>query len=348
MQDSDLIELILHAFPLEDLKELCREHNLKGFSRFKKADLVPFIKTSLSEEELTKVLSTQGQVVLDKTVELAVAIATGKEIREKLREVTDVAGVVTIDFKGLQWTQTTTVKEPLKGELMPSWTCTCRTAQDGGVCPHFFIAAVSLNQLHGWSLDSLPQRLWPPGSDKKFADFQAKSFMHEGNETIKNYTTVDEILRGFFLEYGGNDTAAMGRKSKDELLAFAKSVAPDLAFDGKWTKDRIISQLVDRFGKEDLEDRFRRARQKQKLETAADYLVDIKDIQWEPTEIVVANLQRMESHDIVVEGTKVTHECDGWRNIRPKFCSHMLALFLELSRRNPERTFKWLKKLAKS
>ncbi len=348
MQDSDFTELILHAFSLDDLKDLCRAHNLKGFSKFKKAELVPFIKTSLAEEELTKVLSIQGKEVLDKTMDLAVAIATGNEIREKLREVTDEAGLITLDFKGLQWTQTTTVKDPPKGDELPTWTCTCRTAKDGGICTHFYIAAVTLNQLHGWALDSLPKRLWPPSSDKKFIDFKAKSFILVGKASIKNYTSVEDLLRGFFLDYGGNDAAAMGRRSKDELLAFAKSVAPDLVFEAKATKSRIISSLSDKFGNEELEEKYRNARQDEKYAHAEEYLVDIKDVQWEPTEMVVANLQRTESHNITVEGTEVTHECDGWRNIRPKFCTHLLALFLELGRRDPDRTLKWLKKLAKS
>ncbi len=348
MQDSEFIELILHAFSVDDLRDLCREHDLKGFSRMKKAELVPFIKTSLAEEELTKVLSSRGQEVLQSTVDLAVAIATGKEIREKLREVTDVAGTITLDFKGLQWTQTTTVKDPVKGDVLPPWTCTCRTAKDGGICTHFYIAAVSLNQLHGWPLGSLPKKLWPPESDKKFANFQARSFLREGESAVSIFTSVDEILRGFFLDYGGNDTAAMGRRKKDELVKFAKKLAPDLQYSEKATKDQIISKLVDKFGENDLAAKYRNARQDEKLALAADYLVDIKDVQWEPVEMVVANIQHMQSHDIIVEGTKVTHDCDGWRNLRPKFCNHLLALFLQLGSRDPDRTLQWLKKLAKS
>ncbi len=347
MQGSEFIPLILHAFPLEDLKVLCREHNLKGFSRFKKAELVPFIQTSLAEEELTKVLVTQGQQVMEKTIDLAVAIATGKEIREKLREITDAGGIISLDFKGLQWTQATTVKDPSKGDTLPIWTCTCRTAQDGGVCSHFYIASVSLNQLHGWSLNSLPKILWPSGSEKKFMEFQAKSYIAAGGSAITQFNSVEDILRGFFLEYGGNDTAAMERRSKDELFAFIKAIAPDYTFEEKWTKSRIVAGLVDKFGEQELAVRFRKVRQDQKYAAAEEYLVDIKDLQWEPVEMVVANLQKMESHDIVIEGTRVKHECDGWRNIRPKFCNHLLALFLELSRRDPDRTLKWLKKLAK-
>jgi len=348
MLGSEFSELILHAFSLDDLKDLCREHSLKGFSRFKKAELVPFLKTSLTEEELGKILSTRGQQVLETTVDLAAAIATGKEIREKLREVTDSEGVITLDFKGLQWTQTTTIKDPSPEDALPAWTCTCRTAQDGGICAHFYIAAVTLNQLHGKPNKSLPRMLWPSGSEKKFTNFQANTFIPTSGTGVTSFTTPEEILRGFFLEYGGNDTAAMERRVKDELLAFAKTIAPDIAFDSKWTKARIISTLVTKLGAPDLETQFRKNRQDQKFAQAEDYLVDIKDLQWEPVEMVVANLQRMESHNITIEGTKVKHDCDGWRNIRPKFCTHLLALYLELIRRDPGRTLQWLKKLAKS
>ncbi|OLS13911.1 MAG: hypothetical protein RBG13Loki_2460 [Promethearchaeota archaeon CR_4] len=348
MQGSEFPELILHAFSLDDLKKLCREHNLKGYSRFKKAELVPFLKTSLAEEELEKILSIQGQQVLEKTVDLAVAIATGKEIREKLREITDTDGLITLDFKGLQWTQTTTIKDPSEGDVLPLWKCTCRTAQDGGICTHFYIGAISLHQLHGWRLASLPQILWLSKNEKKFADFQAKAFIRASGTRTTSYTTPEEILRGFFLDYGGNDTAAMERRAKGELITFAKKNAPDLEFDPKWTKARIISELVTKFGALELEVKFRKNRQDQKFEQAQEYLVDIKDLQWEPEQMVMANLQRMESHDITIEGTKVKHDCDGWRNIRPKFCTHLLALYLELSHRDPARTLVWLKKLAKS
>jgi len=347
MREEDLNEMILHSLSLDELKDICRAHGLKGFSKLKKPEFPSFIQTSLSQEELTGILRSEGAVALEKAMNLGVNIATGNEVREKLVRVTDAEGSVELDFKGLQWTQTATVKDPVPADELPQWTCTCRTAQDGGICPHFYVSLAALSQLRGWPVNTIPAALRPEGCEQALAQIQINNFLASEGAGGITYNSPEDILRGFFANTGSNDLAAMERKTKDELLAFAQSISPDLSIEPKWTKKRIIGLLIDQFGEDELQNKFKNYRLDEKFAYAEQYMVDIKALEWVPVEMVVANLQRMDSHDIVVEGTKIQHEgCEGWRNIRPKFCTHLLALFTEVAARDPERALKWLKKLS--
>ena len=147
------------------------------------------------------------------------------------------------------------------------------------------------------------------------------------------------------LDYGSNNLAALERRSKGDIVAFVNEMVPNIPVNPKMTKKQLIRALVDAFGESAVETKFKSYRIDEKFKIADQYLVDIKNLTWDPAEMVVANLQRMDSHDIVVDGTKIQHECDGWRFSRPKFCVHLLALFIEISNRYPEQTLKWSQKI---
>lgn len=234
---EDFTDMILHGLSADTLKNICRKFSLKGFSKLKKAELAEFIHTSLSQEELSEIMNTNGQESIAGALSLGADIASGKEIREKLIRVTDNAEEILLNFKGLQWTQEATVKEPKTRDSLPEWTCTCRTAQDGGICPHFYVAIAALSQLRNWSAIDLPSTLCPDGCAETLTQMPVKLFLAGGENdegaVISGgiYKDCTEILRGFFLDYGSNNLTALERRSKEELIAFVGQIAPDLPID---------------------------------------------------------------------------------------------------------------------
>ena len=56
INDGQYLKYLLVYLNLNDLKQICRDFNLKGYSKFKKVDLLDFIVGSLAEEELLNLI----------------------------------------------------------------------------------------------------------------------------------------------------------------------------------------------------------------------------------------------------------------------------------------------------
>jgi len=55
----------------DDLKQICRDHNIKGFSTKRKSGLVKLVLTSLSEEELKEVVNEKEEKWISKGIDCA-------------------------------------------------------------------------------------------------------------------------------------------------------------------------------------------------------------------------------------------------------------------------------------
>ncbi|MEE9379195.1 MAG: hypothetical protein V3V33_14315 [Candidatus Lokiarchaeia archaeon] len=55
----------------DDLKQICRDHNIRGFSTKKKSGLVELVLTSLSEEELKEVVNEKEENWISKGIDNA-------------------------------------------------------------------------------------------------------------------------------------------------------------------------------------------------------------------------------------------------------------------------------------
>ena len=56
IDNTTYLTYLLKYLNVNDLKQVCRDFDLKGFSRLKKDDLIEFILNSLAEEEMIELL----------------------------------------------------------------------------------------------------------------------------------------------------------------------------------------------------------------------------------------------------------------------------------------------------
>ena len=56
IDDKTYLTYLLQALNVNNLKQICRDFSIKGFSKLKKGELVDYILDSLAEEELTELI----------------------------------------------------------------------------------------------------------------------------------------------------------------------------------------------------------------------------------------------------------------------------------------------------
>ena len=56
VDDHTYLNYLMQSLNVDDLKDICREYGIKGYSRLKKAELLDFIIDSLAEEEIADLI----------------------------------------------------------------------------------------------------------------------------------------------------------------------------------------------------------------------------------------------------------------------------------------------------
>lgn len=87
----------------DDLKQICRDHKIKGFSAKKKSGLVELVLTSLSEEELKEVINEKEEKWISKGFDFRKEdVKTIKDLIARLSDTTCESSNLTIgDFISL-------------------------------------------------------------------------------------------------------------------------------------------------------------------------------------------------------------------------------------------------------
>ncbi len=85
----------------DDLKEICRDHKIKGFSTKKKSGLVELVLSSLSEEELKDVVNEKERQWIAKGIDSAFTMINSPmaNMFKTFRIVNKEAGDFEMDFE---------------------------------------------------------------------------------------------------------------------------------------------------------------------------------------------------------------------------------------------------------
>ena len=157
------LNYLFQSLNVKELKSVCREFGLKGFSKLKKKELIQFILDSLSEEEIDKFIEEHELEIVSKGIEFAL-----KKIKNKNRENISSIKIVNrknheleLTFKGLNWETTSFLAITPENINDPDRDCDCRIGGNGGFCSHFWVGfIISLKEgffkLSDWKLTKLP------------------------------------------------------------------------------------------------------------------------------------------------------------------------------------------------
>jgi len=164
IDDKKLLNYLLQALNVDELKQICRDYQIKGFSKLKKTELVDFILDSLAEEEIQETLNQKELEIVSKQINLAIQKINGKD-RESvadIRIVNEDEHEVELRFKGFNWEVTSFISITPENLDNPERDCDCRIGSNMGFCSHFWVGFIlSLKQgwfkLDDWTLTAVPE-----------------------------------------------------------------------------------------------------------------------------------------------------------------------------------------------
>lgn len=185
--DDEYLKFLLQILNMDELKDVCRSHEIKGFSRYKRSDLIDFIIDSLAEEEMAEYIKENELKILSKPIELGIDKITGKD-RESITNikiVNPVTNEIEIKFRGFNWETSCMLSITNDNIKNPERYCECRIGSDGGFCPHFWVGFIfSLKQgyfkLKDWTLTKLPKDL-----NKKIEKIKISEGSTSGEEELR-------------------------------------------------------------------------------------------------------------------------------------------------------------------
>lgn len=164
IDNKTYLNYLIQFLNVNDLKQICRDFGIKGFSKWKKAELIENILDSLSEEEHKELLEKKELDIISDSINLAIKKIKGED-RENIRAiriVNEEKHEIEIDFKGFNWDTTSFLSINPQNINDPFRDCDCIIGSNMGFCSHFWIGfIISLKRnyfnLADWNLTVLPE-----------------------------------------------------------------------------------------------------------------------------------------------------------------------------------------------
>lgn len=166
IDNRNYLNFLLQSLNVDELKQICRDYEIKGFSKLKKIELIDFILDSLAEEEYAEFLQQKELEIISKSIDLALKKIRGED-RESIsgiRVVNPEEHEIELLFKGFNWENTSFLSITSENIIDPERDCDCRIGSNSGFCSHFWVGFIySLKQdwfkLKDWKLTVLPEDL---------------------------------------------------------------------------------------------------------------------------------------------------------------------------------------------
>jgi hypothetical protein len=163
LDDKIYLKYLLQSLGVDDLKQVCRDFEISGYSKLKKLEIIDFILDSLAEEELKTLLKQKENEIISNGIDLAIKKINGED-RERIVEIKVVnpdKHEIEMLFKGWNWEVESFLSITPKNIGNPERDCDCRIGANMGFCSHFWIGFIySLKQnwfkLKDWSLTIIP------------------------------------------------------------------------------------------------------------------------------------------------------------------------------------------------
>ena len=164
LDDKTYLKYLLQSLNAGDLKQICRDFGIKGFSKFKKSELIDFILDSLAEEELKDLLKEKEGDIISNEINTAIKKINGED-RESITDIkviNDKNHEIELNFKGFNWKSSSYLSITSKNINDPERDCDCRVGANMGLCNHFwvgFIYSLKKNyfKLSDWKLTIIPK-----------------------------------------------------------------------------------------------------------------------------------------------------------------------------------------------
>jgi hypothetical protein len=169
VDDRTFLNYLLQSLSVEDVKQVCRDFDIRGFSRYSRSPLINFTLHSLSEEEVREVISHLELSIISKGIDLAIKKISymDREYIESIRVVNKRNHEIELKFKGFNWETGSYVAINPTTLVDPERDCDCRIGANNGLCSHFWIGFIYSLKAGYFKLSEWTLTLLPPDIKKK-------------------------------------------------------------------------------------------------------------------------------------------------------------------------------------
>ena len=311
IDDRNYLNFLLQFLNVDDLKQICRDFEIKGYSKFKKSDLIDFILDSLAEEEFKEFLQEKEIDIITDGINLALKKINGED-RESVVEIKIVNPEdheIELLFKGFNWEVQSYLSITPKNIQNPERDCDCRIGANMGFCSHFWVGFIySLKQdwfkLKDWSLTILPTNFEEKIKSIKLVDGQ----LGEKGEKIKEPAVlIDESSSGAKLMRYLDSSITVYECEITEI------VERESEFQGNVTRFFMVSLKDVKFGP--------------KLKKASDFREeDTENVE----DLKVRISEKLQSENSLKKGDKVSFN---GKLVKDNFCGNVIKNIRKISRK---------------
>ena len=357
LQKLEQAKIYLLAFTNPDLKDICKLYKIKGFSSLNKEELINLILKSIPKSTFNLFLEDIEKKSLNTIISL-VPIYFLKENPTKLDALhfDEKHNILSLKFKGFRWEINTNIDfVNLHKKDVPltfKFNCTCEYAKDGGLCSHFWLGLIWAFQKFSietsrWNRPKLPEIF----NELRYKlDF--KSFYKEIPKLEKSgINSVEEFLKLNLMgkiEFKYEDLEDLSIK---EILTFISQSNLKISEKEqiKPRKNNLIESIKNQLSIGEFNKIFFKFKKNYRISEAKKIPVEIVNVEWGPplncqARLSVIKQEEEEIINIFIENNQIKHTDCHWVYHRLNLCSHLIALFLKLSEKNPLNTLEYLKR----
>ena len=155
---------ILQSLRVNELKELCKEFEIKGYSKLSKQNEISYLCDNLSQEEMLIFLKDREYGLISSEISKALLIINKKSDEKimRIKIVNPDLNEVEIFFESFRWSGSSFISITEDNIKDPERDCICRIGSNGGFCSHFWIGFIysvknEFLKLSDWKLTVLPR-----------------------------------------------------------------------------------------------------------------------------------------------------------------------------------------------
>lgn len=157
------LRYLFQSLTTKELKEVFRTHDITGYSKLKKDDLIELLILNLSKEEKIDWLRENELKIIKNELQAAINIiySRSKESISQIQIVNPEHHEIECTFNGQNWETSNFLSITERNIKDPARDCDCRTGANLGFCPHFWVAFLKAYKegyfdLEDWTLTQLP------------------------------------------------------------------------------------------------------------------------------------------------------------------------------------------------
>jgi hypothetical protein len=151
VSDRDYFSYLLTSLNKDEMKQICRENGIRGYSYLRRNELIRLVERSLSDEARHLVIKNNEREIMQKAINLAFnkIYLNENERLESITVVDEEAHKLQLKFVGFGWQIESSLSITSTNMHDPERSCGCQIGRNMGFCNHFWVGFI-FSVKKGW------------------------------------------------------------------------------------------------------------------------------------------------------------------------------------------------------